>query len=252
MDDYIDGLVREWEPEGPRGALQGSPPSPPAPPAPPAPAPAAPPAGWRGVLTDPARGAYVRACDGYLPWADQLALFGHCAALPHWTFDKPAARGLQRRGICMFGSPGVRGYRFSGQFVEARPMDPVLGGLLERVNADLGTDFNSWLLNWYRPRGPEAPGDCIGPHSDDERMLSRLPGGGLCVFGLTLTDDPACRRVLRFDSKGAPHVRAELVTAGGQAYSMEGQTQRHYTHAVPRAVATAGSRISLTARTFAG
>lgn len=232
-DDYVDELVREWVPPPPEEVpLPG-------------------PTEWRGVLLDAARGSFVRACDGYLSWGDQLALFAHCAALPHWVFDKPTSRGLQRRGICMFGAPGVRGYRYSGQFVAAQPMDPELGRLLERVNADLGTDFNSWLLNWYRPRGPRAPGDCIGPHSDDERELSRRPGGELCVFGLTLADDPECRRVLRFDSKGPPHVRADLITSAGQAYTMEGQTQRHYTHAVPRAVATPGSRISLTARTFA-
>jgi len=236
-DDYVDELAREWVP------LSAAPP--PEPPEPPEPA------EWRSVLDDPARGSTVRARDGYLSWGDQLALFAHCAALPHWAFDKPTPRGQQRRGICMFGGPGVRGYRYSGQFVAAQPMDPALGRLLERVNADLGTDFNSWLLNWYRPRGPQAPGDCIGPHSDDERELSRKPGGALCVFGLTLADDPGCRRVLRFDSKGPPHVRADLVTSGGQAYTMEGQTQRHYTHAVPRAVAVPGSRISLTARAFA-
>lgn len=231
MDDFLEDLVREWEPAEP--------------------GPVAPPAVWRSVLADPARDSYVRACDGYLSWDDQLSLFGHCAGLAHWVFDKPTPRGRQRRGICMLGTPGVRGYRYSGQFVAAHPMDAPLGRLLERVNADLGTDFNSWLLNWYRPRGPQAPGDCIGAHSDDEKGLSHRPGGGLCVFGLTLADDPECRRVLRFDSKGAPHVRVDLVTSAGQAYAMEGQTQRHYTHAVPRAVATKGSRISLTSRTFA-
>lgn len=207
---------------------------------------------WRVVFEDVPRNVRVRACDGFVDEWEQYALYVHCSTLEYWEFEKPLGRfgAVQRRGVCMQAAPGIKGYRYSGQEVVAHPLDDVLGRLLDRVNAVLGTSFNSWLLNWYRPRGlGGSSGDYLSAHSDDEKELSKGVDG-LTVFGLTLTDNPACLRVLRFDSKTSPGRRADLLTAPGQAYVMERDCQRHYTHAVPRALSVPGSRISLTARRF--
>ena len=150
----------------------------------------------------------------------------------------------------------TEGYRYSGQLVRAAPLDAVLGPLLARVNAEHGTDFNSWFLNWYRARRDAPAGDYLSPHADNEAQLATAAGGRAVVFGLTLTDNPACVRELRWTRARAGAGLAEgaqvaaLRTEGGQAYVMEGALQRHYKHGMPRALSAPGSRISLTARKF--
>jgi alkylated DNA repair dioxygenase AlkB len=207
---------------------------------------------WRMVFADEDTGSWVRACDAFLAPKEQRALYRHCEGLPGWEFDKPLGTGArQRRGVCMQAAPGVGGYRYSGQTVAAAELDEVLGGLLARVNAELGTDFNSWFLNWYRAPGyGGSAGDYLGAHADNERQLAIAKDGRAVVFGLTLTDNAACVRELRFTRKSDGLRVATLPTTAGQAYVMEGELQKYYKHEVPRALRVPGSRISLTARKF--
>jgi len=215
----------------------------PIPPKPPAPR-------WEYLIESRATGS-VRYCDDYLGPEEQGALYEHCLALPGWEFNKPLGTGrCQRRGICMQAVPGVHGYRYSGQEVVASPLDNVLGPLLDRVNAEQQSDYNSWLLNMYRPKGRDgSAGDYIGPHSDNQRELGKTADGKSVVFGLTLTEAPICQRPLVFKKKNDTSHR-ELVTRGGQAYVMEGTLQTHWTHELPKRQNMAGIRISLTARKF--
>jgi alkylated DNA repair dioxygenase AlkB len=247
MDEYLEGLIAEWEPGAP---------------AEPEPEPERPRPVWRSVFADEVTGSWVRACDDYLSAAEQRRLFDHCAGLAAWEFDKPLGSRpdtYQRRGICMqaevvAGPQGPRlcteGYRYSGQLVRAAPLDAVLGPLLARVNAEHGTDFNSWFLNWYRARRDAPAGDYLSPHADNEAQLAVAADGRAVVFGLTLTDDPACVRELRWTRARDGAQVAALRTEGGQAYVMEGALQRHYKHGMPKALSVSGSRISLTARKF--
>jgi alkylated DNA repair dioxygenase AlkB len=242
MNAYIDALIADWDPDlssgpAPRAAT-GEPPGPA-------------PKTWRVLTENQGR---VRVCEDYLSADEQAALFAHCAGLAQWEYDKPLGTGrCQRRGVCMQAdpaTPAIKGYRYAGQVVHAEPLDGPLGALLVRVNVSQGTDFNSWFLNMYRPRGTEgSAGDYLGKHSDDERSLGVAADGRSVVFGLTLTSTPACRRTLRFERKDGRE-SFDLETRGGQAYVMEGELQKHWQHSVPRRLGVPGTRISLTARKF--
>jgi alkylated DNA repair dioxygenase AlkB len=236
MDKYIDALVADWEPEAlssdeasKGGGDTGR--------------------QWRTLIDDH---GMVRVCDDYLSAEEASALFEHCKNLQQWAFDKPLGNGWkQRRGICMQAAPGVVGYKYSGQMITAAPLDDMLGPLLDRVNRENETDFNSWLLNQYRPRGLNgSEGDYIGPHSDDEKALAVASDGRSVVFGLTLTNHSKCLRPMVFTRKTSMYICHQLVTRAGQAYTMEGEFQKHWTHELPKRLGVPGTRISLTARKF--
>jgi hypothetical protein len=197
---------------------------------------------WRLVLDADGR---VRVRDGFVSPTEQAVLFAECLKLP-WLFDKTlATRGTpQARGVCTLASPGASGQRYPSTSWGSVPLEGPLAALLGRVNDAFGADFNVWYLNQYRPNDK----DHLGRHSDDESFAGRDRAGELIFVTLVLADSPACTRVVRFAKNGEPGRRVELETKSGQAYTMEGPLQRHWTHEVLAQVPATGTRISLSAR----
>jgi alkylated DNA repair dioxygenase AlkB len=155
-----------------------------------------------------------------IPWEQhRLRLFGRELAAPRlscWVGDKGAV------------------YTYSATRFEPRPWTPALAALRERLNAALGTQFNSVLANRYRDGR-----DSMGWHADDEPELGAQP----VIASLSLG---APRRfLLRSRDR---RQRAELLLTHGALLVMQGQTQVRTQHSLPKSPGTLGERINLTFR----
>jgi alkylated DNA repair dioxygenase AlkB len=146
-----------------------------------------------------------------------MVMFGRRVAFPRLT--------------AWYGDPGAA-YTYSGVRNEPLPWTPLLRELRDRAAAAAGARFNSVLLNRYRDGR-----DGMGWHADDERELGRviasLSVGAVRTFELRHRGD---------------RERIALPLASGSLIVMAGDTQRHWTHRVPKDARAAGERINLTFR----
>jgi alkylated DNA repair dioxygenase AlkB len=156
-----------------------------------------------------------------VPWeVHRIRLFGR-------EVDSP-------RLSCWIGDPDAA-YTYSGLRLQPRPWPAALRAVRDRLQCELGTDFNSVLANLYRDGN-----DRMGWHSDGERELGPAP----VIASLSLG---ACRRfVLRHRRDVAAKLAIEL--PHGSLLVMRGDTQRNYRHALPATAKPVGARINLTFR----
>ncbi|WP_028916504.1 alpha-ketoglutarate-dependent dioxygenase AlkB [Pseudoxanthomonas sp. J35] len=158
---------------------------------------------------------------GGLPWeVHHVRLFGRELPSPRlscWIGDADAV------------------YRYSGSRFVPHPWTPALAGLRARLQEELGAPFNSVLANLYR-----SGADSMGWHSDDEPELGPRPLIASLSLGATR------RFLLRRRDDASTRIALELEP--GSLLLMEGQTQRHWKHALPRTARPLGPRINLTFR----
>lgn len=131
---------------------------------------------------------------------------------------------------------GDKGYTYSGLHNEPQPWLPVLQELKEKVEQASRQMYNSVLLNLYR-----TGQDSMGWHSDDEAELGEEPSIASLSFG--------GERRFRFKhktSKGITPVSIDL--SHGSLLLMQGPTQHHWLHHIPKTARTVQPRINLTFR----
>jgi len=133
-----------------------------------------------------------------------------------------------------YGVDGAR-YAYSGQTYA--PLPPT--AVLEEVRADIervvGRRFNSVLLNAYRNGA-----DSMGWHSDDEPELGEDP----VIASVSLGE--ARRFRMRPRSRAVHPIAIDL--EHGSLLVMDGATQSHWRHAVPKTSRAVGLRLNLTFR----
>jgi len=156
------------------------------------------------------------------------------------------------RLVCWFGDPGCT-YRYSGLVHAPLPWTAPLATLRQRLQQQLGCDFNSLLLNRYRNGA-----DRMGWHADDESELDpEHPIASLSLgVGRTLRFRPRPER--RPDRRPEPQRQppsAEAIASpfgleltDGDLLLMEAPTQRHWQHALPARSRVVGERLNLTFR----
>lgn len=140
----------------------------------------------------------------------------------------------QPRLTSWYGDPG-KSYTYSGITMIPTPWAPILLDLKAKVDAVSGVVFNSVLLNLYRDGS-----DSMGWHSDDELELGQNPVIGSLSLGGT-------RRFMlrhRFE-QGLKH---QLELTSGSFLLMQGTTQHHWQHQVPKTKRLVPPRINLTFR----
>lgn len=138
------------------------------------------------------------------------------------------------RMVCSLGTS----YSYSGHTTKGHSFDiyPPLKALIEKVNKELGTNFNSILLNWY-PKGEFAG---IGKHSDSE--ISLVPNQPIASVSLGCK----CDFVLESWDK-TERVVVELKDS--DVFIMGVNCQKFYGHFI-NYTKMEGDRISLTFRKF--
>jgi alkylated DNA repair dioxygenase AlkB len=141
----------------------------------------------------------------------------------------------QPRLTAWYGDPGAA-YAYSGIQLHPLPWTPNLRDIKTRVEALVGSTFNSVLLNYYRDHQ-----DSIGFHSDAEPELGEQPVIASLSLGAERTFIMRHKTLDRIEP-----VRLRL--ASGSLLLMRGDTQRCWRHGVPKESRPCGPRVNLTFR----
>lgn len=144
------------------------------------------------------------------------------------------------RRVCSLGVD----YPYSGQVTKAHPWSvyPPLEGLMKRINAELGTNFNSALLNWY-PAGKRSG---INAHSDAEKTLVKNSAvvsvslGESCIFNF--------HEIVKGDIYPPP-VTDSVQLNHGDVFIMDKGCQSVYMHSIGYKL-NVKDRVSITFREF--
>lgn len=142
----------------------------------------------------------------------------------------------QPRLTAWYGDPG-KSYTYSGLTLYPSPWTRPLLDLKAKAEAVSGLQFNSVLLNLYRDGN-----DSMGWHSDDESELGDNPAIGSLSLGGTRRF-----RLRHRTQKGLTH---QLELTSGSFLLMQGATQHHWQHQIPKTKRLVPPRINLTFRTI--
>lgn len=135
---------------------------------------------------------------------------------------------------------GDKGYTYSGLQNKPQPWLPVLQELRELVQQASGNQYNSVLLNLYR-----SGQDSMGWHADDEPELGREPSIASLSFGGERRF--SLKHRTRKDLKPTT-----LTLSHGSLLLMQGPTQHHWLHHIPKTARPVQPRINLTFRYVSG
>jgi alkylated DNA repair dioxygenase AlkB len=130
-----------------------------------------------------------------------------------------------------------RDYAFSGSVAEASAIPDMLEPVLHWSQAEIASDLNGLLVNWYEP----SLGHYIGQHRDSEKGLR--PGSPIVMVSL------GGDRLLRLRSSGGEG-RRDIAISDGTIVVIPWETNRAWTHGVPRLKRFIRRRISVTLRCF--
>ena len=110
-------------------------------------------------------------------------------------------------------------YNYSNTKTPAHPLVPCLEALLDYINEQLGSHFNSVLVNVYR-----TGEDWIGQHSDDERTLDKDAGVVIVSIG--------AERTMIFKDKTTKETVHTLLLQESEYTCMSGAFQQEFTHGI--------------------
>ena len=142
---------------------------------------------------------------------------------------------MQPRLTAWVGDEGVS-YTYSGITMTPHPWTPELLLIKNQIETISPVQFNSVLLNYYRDGQ-----DSMGWHQDKEPELGPNPVIGSVSFGAT--------RPFQLQHKRRKDVpRLDIPLSHGSFLLMQGATQHHWRHRIPKTQKPLGPRINLTFR----
>ncbi len=134
-----------------------------------------------------------------------------------------------------YGDEG-KTYTYSGNSMCPQKWTPTLTLIKERIEKEIGLNFNSVLANLYRDGK-----DSVSWHSDDEPELGINPVIASVSFGET-------RRFQLRHKSNKELERVEIPLTHGSLLIMKGTTQHYWKHQIPKTAKKIGARINLTFR----
>lgn len=162
--------------------------------------------------------------------------------------DIPWKQGHVRTARGLFPEPrltswhGDGAYTYSGVRHEANAWTPDLLSIRAMVEAATGAEFNSVLLNYYRP----GHRDSIGMHADDEPEFGRNPVIASVSLGHV-------REFVLVPKPGRDGRRTVIALPHGSLLTMAGTTQANWKHGIDKEpLPSAAGRINLTFRRLVG
>jgi alkylated DNA repair dioxygenase AlkB len=171
--------------------------------------------------------------------AEEASSYLH--ALRHtlaWDHDEVIIFGkkhITKRKVAWYGDAHFA-YTYSGTTRHALPWTTDLHKLRVRAEEVCRTTFNSCLANLY-----DDGSQGMGYHSDDERTLGRNPAIASLSFG-------AARKFVFSHRK--TKTKVEIILGDGSLLLMQGETQHHWVHALPKSTKVTEPRVNLTFRRF--
>lgn len=172
----------------------------------------------------------------FLPPREAGLLFDQLEQAVHWRQDRIRLFGKEHlipRLQAFQSDPGVH-YTYSGLPMQGDDWIPAVLPLKQRLEALCAHPFNAVLLNLYR-NGQDA----MGWHADNEPELGHNPTIASVSLGATR------RFRLRHNERRQTHA---LELTSGSLLLMQGSTQHHWQHCLPRTRRCQSPRINLTFR----
>lgn len=156
-----------------------------------------------------------------IPWQqDDIRVFGK-------TYPQPRLTSL-------FATNQLP-YTYSNITMHPRPFSGALEEIKKRVDKYSGVAFTTCLANLYRDGK-----DSNGWHADDEAELGQNPVIASVSFGQ--------ERVFHLKHRNRPSLRHRIVLQHGSLLLMQGETQHHWLHQIPKSARSMSERINLTFR----
>lgn len=153
-----------------------------------------------------------------------------------WQHDEAVIYGkriVTKRKVAWYGNEQYE-YTYSRTTKTALLWTPVLLELKDMVEKTCNTKFNSCLLNLYHD-GDEG----MAWHSDDEKALGKNTVIGSLSFGAV--------RKFSFKHKQTGE-KKDIILDNGSLLAMQGTTQTHWLHRLPKSTKIKHPRINLTFR----
>jgi len=116
-----------------------------------------------------------------------------------------------------------------------QPWTEELLAIKNRIEKESGQEFTNVLLNYYRDGN-----DSMGWHKDNEKELGVNPVIGSVSFGAS--------RSFHFKNQSDKNLKEKVLLTNGSFLLMEGSTQHHWYHSIPKAQKISEGRINLTFR----
>ncbi|MFA6972828.1 MAG: alpha-ketoglutarate-dependent dioxygenase AlkB [Gallionella sp.] len=180
---------------------------------------------------------FVSVVLNYITHLDSADLFTELTSLPLIKHQLRPMYGKDifqpRLSICL-----NKEYAYSGTVHPCVPWSPLAEDLVNLINTEFKTEFNSAMVNYY-PTGD----DYISAHSDDERTLSEGS-----VFGVSVGDTRDM--IMRWKNPSEKREKITIPLPAGSLFKMKGKTQQLMTHELPKRK-RAKARGSLTLRKMA-
>lgn len=150
----------------------------------------------------------------------------------------------EEREITMFGKVykqprlikwyGDKAYTYSKQEFRAEKMPLSVEKLKEKIEQKTNQTFNSVLINWYRNEQ-----DSMGKHSDDEKELGNKP----TIASISLGEEREFVIINKVTKE-----RTKLQLENGSLLVMSGNSQKDFSHELPKSKKEKKGRINLTFR----
>ena len=175
---------------------------------------------YRAVMSAEKANQYLKLLLETVAWRnDEVIIFGK--------------RIVTKRKVAWYGDAGLD-YTYSGITRSPLPWTEALLQLKQLAEGQTGATYNSCLLNLYHD-GNEG----MSWHSDDEKTLTHHAAIASMSFG--------AERKFSFKHKKQP-LTASVLLEHGSLLVMQGATQTHWLHSLPKTVKVNKPRINLTFR----
>ncbi len=173
----------------------------------------------------------------FLTEKEALALQTGLVETVSWRQDKIQVFGKQHltpRLSSFYGDLG-KTYTYSHIRLETLEWLPALRIVKEKIEQFSQKSFNCVLLNYYR-NGQ----DSMGWHADDEPELGQNPVIASLSLGMT--------RRFMLKHKKDKTLKYNMLLNSGSLLLMQGSTQHHWLHQIPKTKSFANPRLNLTFR----
>jgi alkylated DNA repair dioxygenase AlkB len=143
-----------------------------------------------------------------------------------------------KRGNAWFSDDPSFIYRYSGMTNNPVPFPPVLAEIRDVLQERFEPRLNCCLLNYY-PDGSVG----VAPHTDDD-----FPRCGADVVGVSY----GASRIFRLTDRRTKETVHDITLEHGSVLVMTDESQAHFKHEIVKESKTAGARLQLSWRAWAG
>jgi len=151
---------------------------------------------------------------------DDIQIFGK-------TYAQPRLTALY--------ADNAKPYTYSGITMKPHKFTKELVAIKRKLESEVATNFTTCLLNLYRDGS-----DSNGWHADNEKELGKNP----IIASITLGQE----RFFHLKHRTQKELKHKLLLEHGSLLLMQGETQHHWLHQIPKTKKPMNERINLTFR----